>query len=76
MSIQRGKRLDKNAVKLGVLAHHLTTIAAYLLTVRLDGEAARQARCAVRECVRECGIAPADIDRRREALNITDEESD
>lgn len=69
-----GKRLSRADVKLGALAHHLTTIAAYLLTAPLDGEAARQARCAVRECVRECGIAPADIDRRREALEIQAED--
>lgn len=69
-----GKRLSRADVKLGVLSHHLTTLAAYLLTVPLDGEPARHARIAVRECVRECGIAPVDIDRRREALGIRAED--
>lgn len=77
-SLQRkcGKRLSKKDVQLGILRHHIETIAAYLLTVRHNGEPARHARCAVRECVRELAIAPAEIDRRREALGIRDEESE
>lgn len=54
------------------LRHYLITIAAVDQALRPDGEAARQARLAVAECVRSLKIAPDEITRRHLHMGLTE----